>query len=258
MLASRQSDTQGIRNGTLCGSVLFRMTSSARSTVLRRVLLAAVTIATVALAGTRLAGFLPRFAAWVESLGALGSVAFVAGYAVACVALVPASILTLAGGAIFGLTKGVTLVFIGATLGSTAAFLIARYAARGAVARRLAGDARFETLDRAIGAQGLRIVLLLRLSPVFPFVLLNYALGITRVSFRDYLMASVGMLPGTVLYVYYGRLAGDAAALAAGVRSPKGPGYYAVLLLGLVATIAVTVIVTRMARAALRTATGEP
>ena len=90
---------------------------------------------------------------------------------------------------------------------------------------------------------------------MFPFSLLNYALGLTSVSFTDYVLASVGMLPGTVLYVYYGRLAGDVAALAGGAQAPKGAGYYAVLVTGLVATVVVTTIVTRMARAALHQAT---
>ena len=226
--------------------------------MLWRALPALLIVAALALTGTRMVGLLPRFATYIDSLGALGSVAFVAGYAIACVALVPGSLLTLAAGAIFGLTKGIALVFAGATLGSAAAFLVARYLARGAVERRLQGDARFDTLDRAIGAEGRRIVFLLRLSPVFPFVLLNYALGLSRVTLADYLVGGLGMLPGTVLYVYYGRLAGDVAALAAGVHAPRHAGYYAVLLLGLVATIGVTALVTRLARTALRAATGDP
>ena len=234
------------------------MTSGPRVQTLRRALIVLLVLAALLLAGTRLGALLPRFADSIASLGALGSVAFVVGYAIASVALVPGSVLTLAAGAIFGLTKGVALVFAGATLGSAAAFLLARYVARGAVEQRLQGDARFAALDRAIGAKGRRIVFLLRLSPVFPFVLLNYALGLTRVTLADYLIGGVGMLPGTMLYVYYGRLAGDVVALAAGSHAPRGAGYYAVLLVGLVATIGVTALVTRMARSALRAATGDP
>jgi uncharacterized membrane protein YdjX (TVP38/TMEM64 family) len=102
-----------------------------------------------------------------------------------------------------------------------------------------------------VADQGLKIVFLLRLSPAFPFNFMNYALGVTRVSFRDYLIASLGMLPGTLLYVYYGKVAGDAAALAAGAAVDKDAAYYVVLALGLVATLAVTAIVTRLARKAL-------
>jgi uncharacterized membrane protein YdjX (TVP38/TMEM64 family) len=102
-----------------------------------------------------------------------------------------------------------------------------------------------------VADQGLKIVFLLRLSPAFPFNFMNYGLGVTQVSFRDYLIASIGMLPGTLLYVYYGKVVGDAAALAAGAAVDKDAAYYVVLTLGLVATIAVTTIVTRLARKAL-------
>jgi uncharacterized membrane protein YdjX (TVP38/TMEM64 family) len=204
----------------------------------------------------RLGGaYIPRFAQWVNDLGFWGPIVFTLGYAVSVVALIPAFILTLAAGAIFGLGLGVLYVFIAAVLGSAAAFLISRYVARGAIERRLAGNARFAAIDRAVGEQGRKIVFLLRLSPAFPFTLLNYALGLTRVRFADYLIASFGMLPGTLLYVYYGKLAGDVAALAGGAHVEKGFGYYAVLVLGLAATVLVTVLVTRTARKALSDAT---
>src|SRR5438128_355845 len=128
--------------------------------------------------------------------------------------------------------------------------------ARTAVERRIAANPRFAAIDRAVGAEGRKIVFLLRLSPVFPFNLLNYALGLTRVRFADYFLASAGMLPGTVLYVYSGKLLGDVTALAGGASVEKGAGYYAVLVLGLAATVAVTTVVTRTARRALGEATG--
>ncbi|MBI3790624.1 MAG: TVP38/TMEM64 family protein [Gemmatimonadetes bacterium] len=223
-----------------------------------RLLVLAALLVAVVVAGRRAAALVPAFAAYINGLGTLGAVVFVVGYALACVAFIPGSLLTLAAGAIFGLAKGVALVFVGATLGSTLAFLIARYAARGWIERKLAGNARFAAIDRAIGADGRRIVTLLRLSPAFPFSLLNYALGLTQVRLADYLVAALGMLPGTVLYVYYGRLAGDVAALASGAQAPKDAGYYAVLGLGLAATILVTALVTRTARRALRDATEGP
>ena len=206
------------------------------------------------LLGRSLGAQLPGFAAWVEGLGVLGPLVFVAGYAVAVVAFAPGSVLTLAAGAIFGLAKGTLYVFVAATLGASAAFLVARHLARGAVERRLAGNARFAAIDRAVGEQGRKIVFLLRLSPVFPFNLLNYALGLTRVRFADYFVACAGMLPGTLLFVYYGKLAGDVAQLAGGAGVQRGAGDWAVLLLGLAATVAVTTVVTRAARAALREA----
>lgn len=207
-------------------------------------------------AGRSAGASLPGFAAWVEGLGAWGPAAFIAGYVVACVAFVPGAVLTLAAGVLFGLARGVLYVFIAATLGSAAAFLVSRYVARAAIERRLAGDARFSAIDGAIARQGVRIVILLRLSPVFPFNLLNYALGLTRIRFVDYLVASIGMLPGTVLYVYYGTAIGSLAQLAAGKRPEGGTAGAALLGLGLVATIAVTLLVTRLARQALQRATG--
>ena len=232
-------------------------TPPSRATLAVRIAIAIAIVVAVLLVGKRLGAMVPAFATYINSLGAIGPVVFVLGYIAACVAFIPGMILTLAAGAIFGLVKGVGLVFLGATLGSTAAFLVSRYLARGAIEKRLAGNVRFTAIDRAIGAQGRRIVLLLRLSPAFPFSLLNYALGLTRVTLTDYMMASVGMLPGTILYVYYGRLIGDVAALAGGVQMPKGAGYYTVLALGLAATIVVTALVTRTARRALRDATGD-
>jgi len=186
-----------------------------------------------------------------------GPIVFILGYAVAAVAFVPGSLLTLAAGAIFGLVWGVVYVFIAATLGASAAFLVSRHLARTAIERKIAGNARFAAIDRAVGAQGRKLVFLLRLSPIFPFNLLNYALGLTRVTFADYLLASIGMIPGTILYVYYGKIAGDVAALAGGAGVRKDAGYYAVLVLGLLATVVVTTLVTRTAQKALREATGE-
>lgn len=220
----------------------------------RLALAAAAAVALVAL-GRVAGGQVPRFAAWVDSLGPLGPAVFVLGYALAVVAFVPGSLLTLAAGAIFGLVEGTLWVFAAATLGATLAFLLGRYAARGLVERRLAGDPRFAAIDDAIGREGLKIVLLLRLSPVFPYNLLNYGLGLTRVRLAHYVAGSVGMLPGTLLYVYSGKLAGDVAAAAGGAPVARGPGYWLVVGLGFAATVAVTVVVTRIARRALRDAT---
>lgn len=203
------------------------------------------------LLGRQLGGYVPHFAAWVDDLGPLGPAIFAFGYAIATVALIPGSILTLAAGAIFGLAKGTLFVFVGAAAGSAAAFLVARYLARSAVERKIEQNERFASIDAAVASEGLKIVFLLRLSPIFPYNLLNYALGLTRVSFRDYLIASIGMLPGTFLYVYYGKAIGSLAAVAGGADVDKGTGYWIVLSLGLIATIIVTTIVTRIAQRSL-------
>ena len=222
---------------------------------LARLLLVVAALAALLWVGRAAHEPLFAFAQWIDGLGAWAPIVFIAGYAVAVVAAVPGSILTLAGGAIFGIALGTVYVLIAATLGASGAFLVARYLARPAVERRIAGNARFAAIDRAVADQGRRIVFLLRLSPAFPFNLLNYGLGLTRVRFADYLVASLGMLPGTLLYVYYGRLAGEITSLASGQAVERGAADYAVLALGLVATIAVTTLVTRIARRALDEAT---
>jgi len=228
-----------------------------RARGLARALAAIAALGALLLLG-RLAGAqIPRFAAWVDGLGALGPAVFVAGYAAAVVAFAPASLLTLAAGAIFGVARGTAYVFVAATLGACLAFLAARHGARALVERRIAADPRFAAIDRAIGREGRRIVLLLRLSPAFPFNLLNYALGLTSVRFADYALACIGMLPGTLAYVYLGSLLGGVAAAASGAAPQRGPVQQALFALGLVATLAATWLVTRTARRALAEATGE-
>jgi len=221
---------------------------------LGRIVLVAGGLVVLVLLGRVAGAALPSFAAAVERSGVWGAIVFVLGYAAATVAFVPGSVLTLAAGAIFGLAKGTVYVLVAATLGSSIAFLVGRYLARGAVERRVRSNPRFAAIDRAVAAEGRRFVFLLRLSPVVPFNVLNYALGLTSVRFGDYLVASLGMIPGTLLYVYYGKLAGDLATVAGGAGVEKGAGYWAVLILGLVATVGVTMLVTRASRRALHQA----
>jgi len=224
-----------------------------------RLIFAGIAVVALVLAGKRVSTLIPAFTQWVDTLGTWGPLAFILAYAVGTVLFVPGSLLTLAAGALFGLLKGTAYVFIGATLGEAGAFLVARHFARGLVERRLARTASFATIDAAIGRAGWRIVLLLRLSPIVPFNLLNYALGVSKVRLRDFLLASPGILPGTLLYVYYGQVAGEVAAVAGGAAPARGAGYYAVLGLGLAATLAATVLISRTARRALLTSTqGTP
>jgi uncharacterized membrane protein YdjX (TVP38/TMEM64 family) len=230
--------------------------AAASSTIVRALAIVGAVVVLI-VAGRHAGPYVSAFTAWVNGLGVWGPLVFIVGYAIAVVAFLPAFVLTLGGGAIFGLFRGTLYVFIGAVTGSIGAFLVARYFARALVEKWIAANPRFAAIDRAIGAQGLKIVFLLRLSPAFPFVLLNYALGLSRVTIADYALASFGMIPGTILYVYYGKLAGDVAAISAGQAAERGAGYYSVLAIGLVATIVATTIVTRIARRALREATGE-
>ena len=218
---------------------------------LRYGVLALAAVGLLWLGGALAGAYLPAFRDWVADAGIWGPAVFMLGYAAATVALVPGSILTLGAGAIFGLVDGTIYVFVAASVGATAAFLIGRYLARDAVERRMAQNQRFAAVDRAVGDEGRRIVFLLRLSPVFPFVYLNYALGLTRVRFVDYLIGCVGMLPGTILYVYLGKVAADAAALAGGAADEGSALSIAFWIFGLVATAGVTFYVTSVARRAL-------
>lgn len=210
-------------------------------------LAAVVVLAALFLAGRQLGGYVDEFEAWIAGLGVWGPVAFILGYAVATVAFAPGSLLTLAAGALFGLVRGTLYAWTGATLGACAAFLIARYAARGWVERKLEGRPRFRKLDHSIGRDGGKIVALLRLAPVFPFVLLNYALGLTKVRFVHYAWACLAMVPGTLLYVYYGHVGRQALE----GREGKTVWDWVLLAVGLVAVLAVTVIITRKAKRAL-------
>jgi uncharacterized membrane protein YdjX (TVP38/TMEM64 family) len=196
------------------------------------------------------AGWLESLLGWIRAAGPLGALVFGLAYVACAVLLLPASVLTLGAGAVYGLGGGVALVSLSSTMGAAAAFLLSRGALRGAVARRAAADPRYAAIEAAVGREGARIVLLTRLSPIFPYTLLNYAYGLTPVSFGPYLLASwLGMLPGTVMYVYLGAAAGQLSGEGDLARK-------ALQLLGLLATIAVTVTITRLARRALTEATG--
>jgi uncharacterized membrane protein YdjX (TVP38/TMEM64 family) len=194
---------------------------------------------------------LEAFAERLEALGALGGWAapllFIAAYVAASVAFVPGALLTLLAGAVFGLARGVPLVFLSAVLGSSAAFGIARTIMRARVTRWLERDARAAAVNDAVASEGLKLVLLLRLSPLVPYNVLNYLLGASAVRYRDFLAGSLGMLPGTLLYTYYGKVIGDVTALAAGKAPPRGSEYYALLAVGLAATVAATLLITRAA-----------
>jgi uncharacterized membrane protein YdjX (TVP38/TMEM64 family) len=189
----------------------------------------------------------------VKAWGVWAPIGFILLYNIATLLLIPGSVLTLGGGVLFGLFWGSFYVIVAATLGAIWAFLIGRYFARDWVCDKVRQNAQFCAIDRAIARDGRKIVFLARLSPIFPFNLLNYTLGITQVSLKDYLVGSLGMIPGTVLYVYIGALAGDVAML--GMSQATDPQTQVVKwilqIVGFIATIAVTVYITNVAKTAL-------
>jgi len=201
---------------------------------------------------------LPTFAAWVQSLGVWGPLAFVVGYGIAAVLLIPAVLLTLAGGALFGFRRGVVYVALGATLGATLAFFTARYLVRQFVEAHVNRHPRLAAIDRAVESEGARLVFLLRLSPIVPFVFLNYVLGVSRIRFRDYIAGTAGMLPAVAAYVYAGKFAGDLATLATGAATPRGPTYFWLMAVGLAATVMATVLITRAAARAIEARPERP
>ncbi len=188
----------------------------------------------------------------IASLGALGPILYIAIYVLGCLLFFPGSVLTLSGAVLFGFVRGAILVSISATLGATCAFLVGRHLARDWVAKKIEGNAKFKAIDEAVAREGWKIVVLTRLSPAFPFNLQNYAYGLTQIPLRDYFFATwFGMLPGTILYVYIGSLAGEVAQIGGGGKS-RTPAEWILLAVGLAATVAVTFYITRIARAALR------
>ena len=192
---------------------------------------------------------------WVENLGVFGPIAYIIIYNLATILFIPGSLLTLKGGCLFGLFWGSVYVLIAAIIGAILAFIVGRYLSRDWVARQINKYPKFQAIDLAVAKEGWKIVLLTRLCPIFPFNLLNYAFGVTQVSLKDYILGSFGIIPGTVLYVYMGSLATDLAMINQGYQ-PTNPEAqiwkWVMQIIGLIATIAITVYVTKIAQKALR------
>jgi uncharacterized membrane protein YdjX (TVP38/TMEM64 family) len=165
--------------------------------------------------------------------------------------MAPAFVLSVAAGALFGVWRGSMLAFVSATLGATAAYGVARSLTGTRLVQWILRDRRVDVVRRAVVHKGAWVQFLLRLSPIVPYVLLNYALGLSRVRVRDFLVACFGMIPTIVMYAYYGRVVGDVAKIAAGVAPPRGREYYVLLVVGLIATFIATMAITRAARRAI-------
>jgi uncharacterized membrane protein YdjX (TVP38/TMEM64 family) len=194
---------------------------------------------------------------WVDSLGWWGAIAFIVIYNIATLLFIPGSLLTLKGGSLFGLLWGSVYVLIAATIGATFAFLVGRYISRDWVCQQIGNKPKFKAIDKAVAKNGFKIVFLTRLSPIFPFNLLNYAFGVTQVSLKDYILGSIGMIPGTLMYVYMGSLIGDIAINNPSI--PRNPETQLVQLLlrlfGLITTVFVTFYVAQVAKKALNEST---
>jgi uncharacterized membrane protein YdjX (TVP38/TMEM64 family) len=197
---------------------------------------------------------LRSFNHWVAQMGTAGIFVFIGVYVVATVLLAPGAILTIGAGFAFGLWKGFLAVSAGATIGASLAFLIARFIARNKIEAIAQRNEKFREIDNAIGKQGAKLIFLLRLNPVIPFNLSNYLYGLTGVKFWPYALASwIGMMPGTLLYVYLGTAGKAAVSVAVGGEAVKhGWQYWTFMSVGLSATVIVTIWVTKIARDALK------
>jgi uncharacterized membrane protein YdjX (TVP38/TMEM64 family) len=225
-----------------------------RSSVIRLATLA-VLLSFAVLAAWRLPlrGWAEIFIAWVQNLGPAGALLYGTVYALGAVLMIPGVALTAGAGLVYGTLIGVLIVSPASVLGATGAFLIARYFARDWVERKLQNYPKFKAVDRAVERQGFKVVLLIRLQPVIPFVLLNYALGLTRVRLRDYVIASwIGMLPATVVYVYLGSALHNVSDLFAGGIAKHTPVGLALFWGGLAAGAVLLWILTRMANKTLQ------
>nr|WP_293109614.1 TVP38/TMEM64 family protein [Okeania sp. SIO2F4] len=191
---------------------------------------------------------------WIESLGFWGPITFIIIYNLATLLLIPGSVLTLGGGVIFGVFRGSIYVFLASTLGATIAFIIGRYISRYRVSQQLSKNLKFNAINQAVVKEGLKIVFLTRLCPLFPFNLLNYAFGVMQVSLKDYIFGSLGMIPGTFMYVYLGSLMGDIALIDTSQQPTNFTievTKWMINIVGLLATVLVTIYLTRLAKKAL-------
>lgn len=200
--------------------------------------------------------------AWLEAAlpllrSPLGALLFIPLYALWVTLLLPGVWASMLAGALYGTWWGSAVVFVGASLGALLVFLLGRTWLRGWARRRLEGAPRLRAVEEAVSREGLRLVLLTRLSPAFPFSLLNLAYGLSDVTWRDYTLGLIGILPGTILFCGLGALAGDVARFSTVLSGEADAFTWAVRVLGLAATLAVVVVVNRVARQALQAPTDQ-
>jgi uncharacterized membrane protein YdjX (TVP38/TMEM64 family) len=210
----------------------------------------AVVALTAAISFLPVKDWVKHFTDWIQHLGIAGAFIFIGAYALATLLFLPGWLFTVAAGLVYGIVGGTAVALSGAIIGAALAFLAGRYFLRARIEKLTKKNQKFSAVDQAIGQQGWKIVGLLRLSPLIPFNLSNYFYGITSVGFWPYLLASsIGMLPGTLLYAYLGAVG---KAGVSGGKSEHSPLQWIFLGVGLAATIAVTVVVSRIANQALK------
>lgn len=192
------------------------------------------------------AQWLQSFTVWVRNVGPIGYVLYALVYVACCIFVIPALALTLGSGAIFGFVAGAVVNVIAATLGATAAFLLARTVLRHRVERMTAGNAKFQALDRAITREGTKIMWLVRLSGFPPFTWVNYAFGLTGIRLTPFVVTTFfGIIPGTLAFTWAG---------AAGAAALTGSGNRIALIVTAVGAVVVSIFIARVATRAIRRA----
>ncbi|NET70329.1 MAG: TVP38/TMEM64 family protein [Sphaerospermopsis sp. SIO1G2] len=192
---------------------------------------------------------------WVETIGIWGPIVFIFIYNIATLLFIPGSLLTMKGGCLFGIFWGFIYVLIAAMIGAILAFIIGRYCSQDWICKKLEKHPRFKAIDQAVSQEGWKIVLLTRLSPLFPFNLLNYAFGVTNISLKDYILGSLGIIPGTMMYVYIGNLTTNLALISTDIQSTNlevKVFQYFLQAIGLMATIYGTFYITKIAHKSLK------
>ena len=182
----------------------------------------------------------------------IGVVLFVFIYAIWVTLLLPGVWASMLAGVLYGTWLGSAIVFLGACLGAEAAFLLGRTILRDWVQSRLMNLPKLQAVQKAVSREGLKLVLLTRLSPAFPFSLLNFIYGLSEVSFRDYTVGLIGILPGTILFCGFGALAGDLTRFAEVLSDNTNLATSVIRLVGLIATLSVVWLIARAARNVLQ------
>ncbi|MEO0576288.1 MAG: TVP38/TMEM64 family protein [Pseudomonadota bacterium] len=223
------------------------------------ILIGAIVLLGIAAWQFPIAEWLTSLVQWIEANRETAWIVFIVAYIAATVLMLPGLILTLAAGYVFGLVYGTLLVSVSSVVGATAAFMIGRSFGRDWVREKIGagGQGKLAAIDKATEKKGFLVMLLLRLSPIFPFNVMNYLMSLTGMSLKNYVLGSwIGMLPGTILYVYIGSAASDLTALLAG-NYEAGDAGKVLLVVGLLATIVATVLIARFAAKTLNETIGE-
>ncbi len=254
-------DSQGIAQGSSAISSSQLKIKRVRQGCVGALLIVALSAAFLFSVGDYRERFIPglqEFTHWLQESGPWALILVIVTYVVACLFFVPGSLITLTASFVLGFWRGLIGVSLGSLLGATAAFWVGRTLGRHWIEHRVRNMPRFQAIDRGVAVNGFKIVFLLRLSPLFPFNLLNYALGLSKVSLRDYVLASwLGMLPGTVMYVYLGSAMKSVTELAGG-SSATTLGQKILFVVGLLATALIAVVAAKIAKKALEQELNRP